>query len=121
MRPLEKPTAATITAIRERYGLTRTQAGRLAGVPYRQWLRYEIGQRGIHPATWSLFLIRAGSKANLERVKLPHRHGQPVKPKAPKAKRIRVHPSVPDVIRKTVNKPRPIVRAFFPTESGNPE
>ncbi len=52
---MTRPTAEQIQAAREEAGLTRTQAARLIGTTYTQWLRWEQGTRKMGGSRWFCF------------------------------------------------------------------
>ncbi len=52
---MTRPTAEQIQAAREDAGLTRTQAARLIGTTYTQWLRWEQGTRKMGGSRWFCF------------------------------------------------------------------
>lgn len=53
------PTAAQISAARERAGLSQQQAAALVHVDIRSWRRWELAERGVNLAAWELFLLRS--------------------------------------------------------------
>ena len=52
---MKRPTAAEVQSAREAAGLTRTQAARLIGTTYTQWLRWEQGTRKMGGSRWFCF------------------------------------------------------------------
>jgi len=54
----QNPTPAMIRQTRESAKLTQTQAATLIHCGLRAWQEWEAGNRRMHPALWSLFLIR---------------------------------------------------------------
>ena len=59
MAGLTPPTAAQISAARERAGLSQQQAADLVHVDIRSWRRWELAERGVNMAAWELFLLRS--------------------------------------------------------------
>ena len=53
------PTAAQISAARERAGLSQQQAAALVHVDIRSWRRWELAERAVNLAAWELFLLRS--------------------------------------------------------------
>ena len=66
MAGLTPPTAAQISAARERAGLSQQQAAALVHVDIRSWRRWELAERGVNMAAWELFLLKAGQHPDLE-------------------------------------------------------
>lgn len=60
------PTAAQISAARERAGLSQQQAAELVHVDIRSWRRWELAERGINMAAWELFLLRSHQHPSAE-------------------------------------------------------
>ena len=60
------PTAAQISAARERAGLSQQQAAALVHVDIRSWRRWELAERGVNLAAWELFLLRSHQHPSAE-------------------------------------------------------
>lgn len=56
------PTAAQIRAIRDRLGLTQTEAAEKIGVGKRQWIGYESGKRTPSPSVAILIRLLGQGK-----------------------------------------------------------
>jgi DNA-binding transcriptional regulator YiaG len=54
-----QPLPARILTARQRARLTQTQAAELVHTTCRVWQQWEAGDRGMHPAFWELFLLKA--------------------------------------------------------------
>ena len=54
------PTPEQIKALRERCGLTQTEAGAKLFTSCRVWQQWEAGDRRMHGAFWMLFRILVG-------------------------------------------------------------
>jgi putative transcriptional regulator len=55
---MNSPTPEQIRAAREAAGLTQAAAATLIQCSRRAWVKWERGERQIHPAMWELFLIK---------------------------------------------------------------
>ena len=61
--PSATPTPAQIVALRDKAGLTQTQAAAVVFTTLRNWQQWEGGERRMHPAFYELFRM----KVNLAR------------------------------------------------------
>jgi len=55
----EAPTPEQVKEARLRAGLSQAQAAEMVHSLTRSWQRWESGARGMHPAFWELFQIKA--------------------------------------------------------------
>lgn len=56
---VKHPAPETIRRVRERAGLTQSQAAALVGVRAQtRWSEYESGTRKMQPYRWELFLLK---------------------------------------------------------------
>ena len=55
------PTPEQIIAAREQAGLNMSQAAALIYCSRGTWLRWESGERRMHPAMYELFMIKSGA------------------------------------------------------------
>jgi DNA-binding transcriptional regulator YiaG len=55
----DSPTPEAICTVREKAGLTQTQAGALVHSALRTWQQWEAGDRQMHPGLWELFRIKS--------------------------------------------------------------
>lgn len=56
--PAGNPPPAAIIALRERMGLTQTEAAKMLFVSLRTWTQWEYAERRMHPAFWQLFTLK---------------------------------------------------------------
>lgn len=54
------PTPSEIRELRERLGMTQTEAAALVYFSMRAWQEWEAGERRMLPAVWELFRIKTG-------------------------------------------------------------
>lgn len=52
------PTAKQVKSLREKCGLTQTQAANMIYKTLRIWQKYEKGQTPMDPALWELFQLK---------------------------------------------------------------
>ncbi len=64
---LPAPTQAEIRALRERSGLTQSQAAAIVHCGLRAWQKWEAGERQMHPAFWELFQRKVGAWTETKR------------------------------------------------------
>ena len=57
---MESPTKEEVKKARDLLGLTLTQAVELIHCQRLAWIRYENGDRSMHPAFWELFRLKTG-------------------------------------------------------------
>jgi putative transcriptional regulator len=55
---MNTPTPAEIRKARDGAGLTQAEAAALINCSLRAWIKWESGERAMHPAFWELFLIK---------------------------------------------------------------
>jgi putative transcriptional regulator len=71
----ESPTTDEIRAARARRNLSRTEAADLVHAAASSWLKWENGEREMHPAFWELFLLKAHliplAEPEKRRIRLP--------------------------------------------------
>ena len=56
-----QPTKEEIMAAREQAGLNMSQAAALIYCSRGTWVRWESGERRMHPAMYELFMIKSGA------------------------------------------------------------
>jgi DNA (cytosine-5)-methyltransferase 1 len=78
----EPPTLAEISEARARAGLSKAAAAELIHAHEQSWVKWERGERPMHPAFWELFLL----KARLMRLPKPKPEPKPKRIPFPKAK-----------------------------------
>lgn len=59
--PAANPTPEDIRAAREAARLIQAQAAALIHCTQKDWIKWESGERRMHPGLWELFLIKQGS------------------------------------------------------------